>query len=52
MWKRFEAPTCRVFWLFSTKQTKENYPQFTKPEALVVLQQHFMFHRMHHRMCS
>lgn len=36
----------------SPKQTKVNYPQFIKPEALVVLQQHYMFHRTHHRMCS
>lgn len=37
---------------FYPKQTKENYPQFTKLDALVVLQQHFMFHRSHRRMCG
>lgn len=37
---------------FYPKQTKENYPQFTKLDTLVVLQQHFMFHRSHRRMCG
>lgn len=41
-----------MFCISYSKKTKEDYPQFTKPGALVVLQQHFMFHRMHRRMCG
>lgn len=40
---RSESPTCRE--CFYPKQTEENDPRFTKLEALVDLQKHFMFLR-------
>lgn len=43
MGSRCESPTCRA--CFYPKQTKENDPRFTKLEALLELQQHFMFLR-------